>query len=295
MANPRAKNWFFQCDNPSGVDNDIINQVGHSQLVAFMICGRKQVEGGNALYGYVNLLDRKRRTEIAGQFPPQTVLTHAKGNVLNNTNTVRSECIEVREFGGIEFASTQGKTHDPDLIKMREAIKQQWSEQDKFEEFGSKWIHLGHAMEKSVKKERKDEATEKLKTQMLKATLRPWQIQAERELMSQNNRQILFVYDSDGNVGKSYFAKYLMAKYDAFVSDTTAKDDVIFCYDDQPVCVFDLTRKAAADMDQEFLEKMKDGVVHSRKYHSHVRIFAPPKIIVLMNPEPKTDVLSLDR
>jgi hypothetical protein len=128
----------FQRDNPSGVDNDIVNQVGNSQLVAFMICGRKQVEGGNALNGYVNFLDRKCRTEIAGQFPPQTVQTHAKGNVLNNTNTVRSECIEVREFRGIEFASTQGKTHDPDLVKMREAIKQQWSEQEKFEEFGSK-------------------------------------------------------------------------------------------------------------------------------------------------------------
>lgn len=182
MANPRAKNWFFQCDNPSGVDNDIVNQVGNSQLVAFMICGRKQVEGGNALYGYVNFLDRKRRTEIAGQFPPQTVLTHAKGNVLNNTNTVRSECIEVREFGGIEFASTQGKTHDPDLVKMREAIKQQWSEQETFEEFGSKWIHLGQAMEKSVKKERKDEAKEKLKTQMLKATLRPWMLRRNTEV-----------------------------------------------------------------------------------------------------------------
>jgi hypothetical protein len=105
----------------------------------------------------------------------------------------------------------------------------------------------------------------------------------------------MFIHEDEGNTGKSFFASYLFAKYNAFLCDTVKKEDVMLQYNSQPIVVFDLTRRAAADMDQHFLENVKDGRAQSRKYHSQMKLFDPPKVLVLMNPPPNTSILSHDR
>ena len=52
----------------------------------------------------------------------------------------------------------------------------------------------------------------KLKTQYENVVLRPWQAELkaiiDEQIMNKNDRCIIWIYDSEGNKGKSWFAKY---------------------------------------------------------------------------------------
>jgi hypothetical protein len=49
------------------------------------------------------------------------------------------------------------------LEMMRMACTKNWPESEKFEAFGSSWLNKGSAMERSVRREKKEEAKERIK------------------------------------------------------------------------------------------------------------------------------------
>lgn len=126
-------------------------------------------------------------------------------------------------------------------------------------------------------------ATEKelhlLREAFASASLKPWQ-QALLDVVDAevNPRKIHWLWESNGNVGKSWMAKYLMALRGAVLMTPGKKADMAYVYSKNPskIVIFDLSRTTAPSEGKEhFLdgvyslaEDLKNGMITSYKYDS---------------------------
>ncbi len=108
-------------------------------------------------------------------------------------------------------------------------------------------------------------------------------------------RKILWYWESEGNVGKTYFAKYLVCKYDAFYINGGKGIDIIHAYDLQKIVILDQTRTSEEYVNYGIIEAFKNGMVFSPKYDSCTKVFEIPHVLVFANFAPDLDKLSLDR
>jgi len=135
--------------------------------------------------------------------------------------------------------------------------------------------------------------------------LRPWQAKLE-EICSPvpDDRTIHWIFDPDGNNGKTSFCKYMYVKYNAMLctggnikdiscsiallqksgKDLNSKNIFIFNF---PRCTEKISYKS--------IEAVKDGLIFSPKYESSCLVFNSPHLICFANNMPNTDQLSMDR
>lgn len=126
---------------------------------------------------------------------------------------------------------------------------------------------------------------------------RPWQEHVLRVLREDPNpREILWVHETRGNVGKSRLATYLVAEHNAIELHGKVAD-MAHGYSDNPIVVFDLarTRGDCVNHIYEFAEKLKNGRFFSPKYESGMKIFPPPHVVFFANFAPPSDAWSSDR
>ena len=55
------------------------------------------------------------------------------------------------------------------------------------------------------------------------------------------------------------------------------------------------TESSSQDYLYSFIESVKDGLVFSPKYESRMKYYARVPVVVMMNQEPNTSLLSIDR
>lgn len=131
-------------------------------------------------------------------------------------------------------------------------------------------------------------------------TLHHWQ-QVLQDKLSEtpNDREILFVIDEKGNKGKTWFAKYYCRENPtAFFLEPSKKADMAHAIPTEMTHLFiNLTRSQAEKSEYlySFLESVKDGRVFSPKYESRMKYLKPCHVVVMMNSEPMTHLLSSDR
>lgn len=125
--------------------------------------------------------------------------------------------------------------------------------------------------------------------------LRPWQAECIHKLDKQNDREVMWIVDPDGNHGKTFLCKEMALHHDAAVFGNAGKKDLAFAYDDQPIVAFNLTRTTTERVNYEAMEALKDGLLFSAKYESETKVFTPPKMVVMSNNYPNYDSMSLDR
>ncbi|QOR29575.1 replication associated protein [Bat associated circularvirus] len=132
---------------------------------------------------------------------------------------------------------------------------------------------------------------------LLSASLRPWQLHVLRQLATQSDRKICWVYSVMGGEGKSWFARYLkyVYQFDLFDGVTNAAAVSHMLSDQVKGVVFDVTRANSQHFSYGTLESVKDGFVMSWKWAGYIRQFTPPKCLVLCNFHPEEDRLSADR
>lgn len=114
-----------------------------------------------------------------------------------------------------------------------------------------------------------------------------------------NDRQIIWVKDSEGGKGKSTFCKYLVVKKGAMLCGGSSKD--MFCAlklwvekkDYPEIVVIDVAR--SGDIDYEGIEQIKNGLVFNSKYEAQQIVGNPPHVIVFSNYGPRSNALSKDR
>lgn len=126
-------------------------------------------------------------------------------------------------------------------------------------------------------------------------TLYIWQKTAIEILKNQNNREVMWIVDPEGNHGKTVLAKYLSTFHKALRLPGGKSADMAFAYQKQPIVIFDFTREKADFVNYSFIEELKNGELFSPKYQSHAKRFKPPKVLCLSNFEPDITKLSHDR
>jgi len=145
---------------------------------------------------------------------------------------------------------------------------------------------------------RQSSITEELKKDYDNVIWRQWQ----KELIEYieqptDKRKIRWIYETEGNTGKSYITKYLTLFKDAYVITGGRKEDILYAYDGQEIIIFDLPRDFEKDKQYiyEVMEILKNGQYLSTKYQTIMKTFKIPKIIVMANFEPDYEKLSKDR
>lgn len=129
-------------------------------------------------------------------------------------------------------------------------------------------------------------------------TLRPAQETIVRELTTQNDREILWIYDPEGGLGKTQLAKWLAFNWNALVLQNAKTADIAYAVSNMsPLNFFvvDLPRTSAERFNYGALEAVKNGLIFSSKYESRSLVFDGPKVVILSNNLPKVHALSLDR
>lgn len=133
------------------------------------------------------------------------------------------------------------------------------------------------------------------------ATLLPWQEDLHRKLQEPpDDRKIHWYWESVGNVGKTWFCKYLMAKYNAIVLDCSKKQDLAYLLKDHdgPIVLFNITRTMEADKMgyiYAMCESIKDDIVISTKYECRHIHMGPQHVVVFANEPPDMTKWSEDR
>lgn len=138
------------------------------------------------------------------------------------------------------------------------------------------------------------------------ATLRQWQQDLLNYMESDDSdRHINWITNFDGNVGKTWFIKWLSINKPSVlpIQGSGRVGDIIFIvnnfldeYEDPEWIIFNLTRRSNNfDSIYEILEMIKDGFITSTKYQGRTRNFLSPKVLVMSNQYPDLSQMSIDR
>ena len=134
------------------------------------------------------------------------------------------------------------------------------------------------------------------------SNLYPWQKDIEDIFMTEpDDRKIYWFWESDGNIGKSAFVKYMVVKHKALFCDGGKKSDLINLVfnadmDNTKCIIWDLPRSTKGSISYSTLESVKNGMVCNTKYETGVKAFNPPHIFVFANfPPDDISMLSQDR
>lgn len=129
---------------------------------------------------------------------------------------------------------------------------------------------------------------------------RPWQQAIFKRLREKPDRRtVIWRWESNGNVGKSFLARYLLLKEKAYYVTGGRKADIFHAYNKEPIVIFDLPRGLDSEEGKyiyEVIECFKNGQFLSTKYNTQIKLFRTPHVLVFANFQPALDApLSLDR
>lgn len=136
-------------------------------------------------------------------------------------------------------------------------------------------------------------------------TLRPWQQRLVDFCESPvHNRQVVYIWESTGGVGKSFMAGYLQVMCKAVILQPAKKADLLYILSKhvrEPGCntiVFDVSCSNAEygmDVVYTVAEHCKDGRMLVTKYNSCQYRFDPKHVIIFSNNPPDLQKLKADR
>lgn len=124
----------------------------------------------------------------------------------------------------------------------------------------------------------------------------PWQIELENIAKQKpHNRDIYWIYNEKGNVGKTDFAKYLCYHYKAIPLEGK-KGDMLYVASKFPskIYIFDVERSLEDFLSYGGIEKVKCGLYMNAKYEGEPIIRNRPHIFIFANFLPDIKKVSLD-
>lgn len=163
------------------------------------------------------------------------------------------------------------------------------------------WLHYtkGHSAPSSYRSYK----TENLL--WLRNNMKPWQVQiTEKVTKSAGFRDIFWIWQPEGNTGKTYLAKYLHYFHGAIITGGKSEDmkhaisrwkEITGHY---PVTIIiDLARSGCISAKgYSTIEQIKNALFFSGKYQSGmVASCNPPNIVIFANKPPNTKYMSKDR
>lgn len=158
------------------------------------------------------------------------------------------------------------------------------------------WYQFMKRIIEQVKMEEEETNIDMAKKEFTEVTLYKWQESVLKLLMQKpDSRRVIWVYDTVGNTGKSWFSKFLVARHGAIRMENGRNADVKHAYNGQQIVIFDYSRSVEGRINYEVIESIKNGLFFSSKYNSSMKIFNSPHILCLANFKPEIEKLSQDR
>lgn len=131
---------------------------------------------------------------------------------------------------------------------------------------------------------------------------KPWQLKIiELVKTKPNDRDINWIWETNGNVGKSFLCKYLVLKFNCIIADGKKNDvfnQVNMMLDkgiEPNIIILDIPRYSKEFTNYGLLEQLKNGMIYSGKYEGGVCLFHSPHVLVFSNDEPNIKMMSIDR
>jgi len=283
-----GKRWCFTLNNY--VEDELVAlRSSLSTKARFAIFGKEIGASGTPhLQGYVAFGSNYRQKAFKELVGVRAHVEVAKADEASNIRYC-SKGVEIEEFGR---RSNRGKRSDVEAF--RDAVKGGLTDEkvirDQHMSFASRCPNF---------------VTQYIRDQLPRPVvplhpLKPWQAALNSILiLAPNSRDVIFVVDSVGNKGKSWFAKHYCSLHDnAFLIRPQKKADMAFMLPNNLRVLFiDVTRKQCESMEYvyTFIEELKDGYVASPKYISQMRTFGLVHVVMLMNKQPDLEALSEDR
>lgn len=132
--------------------------------------------------------------------------------------------------------------------------------------------------------------------------LKPWQSKIEQIYLTEpDNRTVYWFWESEGNIGKSVFCKYMVVKHRALFCSGGKYTDIMNLVFNQDMdncrgVIFDIPRAHKGAISYASLESIKNGMVCNTKYETGVKVFNSPHVIIFANFPPETpEECSADR
>lgn len=132
--------------------------------------------------------------------------------------------------------------------------------------------------------------------------LHDWQRKIESLFLSEpDDRKIYWYWDSNGNIGKSAFIKYMIIKHKVLFCSGGKHSDImnLVFNQDMDECrgvFFDIPRANKGHISYASLESIKNGMVCNTKYETGVKVFNSPHVFIFANfPPENQELLSADR
>lgn len=128
-----------------------------------------------------------------------------------------------------------------------------------------------------------------------------WQIEILEILKTEpDDRRVHWFWSEKGGIGKSQFAKLLVAKHNALFFEEGKKADIMKLIFDAPESrlrqiVIDVPRDNGNNVSYKSIESIKNGMIYSSKYEGGYKLFNSPHVIVFANEPPQEHRLSADR
>lgn len=126
---------------------------------------------------------------------------------------------------------------------------------------------------------------------------RKWQAWLNAKLnRDPNDREVIFIVDKVGNSGKTWFAKWYVSRHDhSQYICPGRRQDVAHLIESNRVYFMDCARSMSEFIPYHLIEEIKNGMVFSSKYQSHINELRTNHIVVLTNEYPSMTKLSADR
>ncbi len=193
--------------------------------------------------------------------------------------------------GGIKRHERGRRT---DIIEYKNAIKDGMNDVSLLEEHTSCYFKYGRGRDEARRAYDRESDKKLLIDEMAGIELRQWQRKYVKLLLEQNDRQILWIWDNDGNIGKSTMSDWLEVNEDAKSYTNMEKRDFATALGTQNIVIFDLERSDEHKFDYSILKCLKDGKLAISKYESRMRRFTKKRVMVLANWPPNEHALSQD-
>jgi len=283
-SGPRAKHWCFTLNNYTQQDVDrLANLAG----VDYLIFGKEVGASGTPhLQGYVAFQSRKRLQQCIQE------IGQAHFSITRMIEQSIEYCKKDGDF--IEIGTPpKGNGKRCDLEEFKQTVREGVLDLKELRELHSTVCARYPMFVRSYVNDLKPKVCVDLHPLM------PWQANLNGILiLPPHPREIIFVVDTVGNQGKSWFCRYYSDLHDnCQIILPGKKADMAFTIDDSKrVFLVDAPRSKQGEFVQyDFLEELKNGMVFSPKYESIVKKFKTPHVVVMMNEEPDMNKLSNDR
>jgi len=113
-----------------------------------------------------------------------------------------------------------------------------------------------------------------------------------------NSRDVIWIYDCNGNNGKSEICKFLhFHKLAEWIQGGKATDikNMLLTNKECRDIVIDLSRSTEGYVSYTVMEELKNGYIYSGKYEGGKKLITTPHVIIMANFLPDTTKLSSDR